>query len=345
MKNIIIVSIIVFLSACGSKKTDSKTQNTDEILPVQIAPIETKFISDEVKSSGMLSSKSETKLAFKTGGLIKHIYVQEGQYVKAGQLLAELDLSEIDASVSQAQIGLAKAQRDYDRAQKMYTDEAATKTNVQDALSGLEIAQQGIKAASFNKKLSKIVAPTNGIILRKIAEQGELITPFMPAFVLGSGAGTYVVNLGLTDKQIVKVNKGDQADISLDAYPGEIFKATVSQISQTINPATGTFEVELMLLPSSKKMMSGFMANGIIKNKTGVKALVVPVSALQEADMNTAFVYVYEAKTQRALKREIKIGKLYNGNVQVLSGINEGEQVITQGSGFVNDYQKVKIIR
>ncbi len=345
MKNICLASLLVFLCACGNKTTKTNTQSTEEILPVQIAAIETKIISDEIISSGMLSSKSETKLAFKTGGLIKHIYVQEGQYVKAGQLLAELDLSEIDASVGQAQIGLAKAQRDYDRAQKMYTDEAATKTNVQDALSGLEIAQQGIKAASFNKKLSKIVAPSNGVILRKIVEQGELITPFMPAFVLGSGAGSYVVNLGLTDKQIVKVNKGDQADISLDAYPGETFKATVSQISQTINPSTGTFEVELMLLPTNKKLMSGFMANGTIKDKSGVKALVVPVSALQEAEMSTAFVYVYDPKTQSAFKREIKIGKVFNADVQILGGIKEGEQVITQGSGFVNDNQKVKIIR
>lgn len=345
MKNTIIISIIALMWACNTKKTESKAVYVEEALPVQIASIQTKVLSDEISSSGMLSSKSETKLAFKTGGLIKRIYVQEGQYVKAGQLLAELDLSEIDASVGQAQIGLTKAQRDYDRAQKMYTEEAATKANVQDALSGLEIAQQGIKAASFNKKLSKIIAPSNGVILRKIAEQGELITPFMPAFILGSGAGTYVVNLGLTDKQIVKINKGDQADISLDAYPGEIFKGTVSQISQTINPSTGTFEVELSLLPTDKKLMSGFMANGNIKGKAGVKALVVPVSALQEADMSTAFVYVYDAATQLANKREIKIGKVFNADVHIIEGVSEGEQVITQGSGFVMDRQKVKVIR
>jgi RND family efflux transporter MFP subunit len=345
MKKLLIMSILGILLACSSKKAEQAKEVTEELLPVQIAKIESKPLSDEIHSSGVLSSKSETKLAFKTGGLIKNIYVQEGQYVKAGQLLAELDLSEIDANVSQAQIGLAKAQRDFDRAQKMYTEEAATKTNVQDAQSGLEIAQQSIKAANFNRKLSKIIAPANGVILRKIAEKGELITPFMPVFVLGSGNGTYVVNLGLTDKQIVKVNKGDQAEIKLDAYPGEIFTAVISQISQTINPTTGTFEVELSLLPNTKKLMSGFMATGIIKEKAAIKALVVPVSALQEAEESTAFVYTYNATNKSAIKREIKIGKVFNTDVVLLSGLAEGDMVITQGSGFVTDNQKVKVNR
>jgi RND family efflux transporter MFP subunit len=345
MKNLLYISLITMAWACGPKKQEKPKIILEEILPVQIAKIETKILSDEINSSGVLSSKSEIKLAFKTGGLIKKIYVQEGQYVKAGQILAELDLSEINASVGQAQIGLAKAQRDFDRAQKMYAEEAATKANVQDAQSGLEIAQQSIKAASFNRKLSKIIAPSNGVILKKIAEQGELITPFMPAFVLGSGAGTYVVNLGLTDKQIVKINKGDLAEIKLDAYPDEVFKATVSQISQTINPSTGTFEVELALAPTAKKLMSGFMASGIIKGKIGVKSLVVPVSALTEAEMGAAFVYVYDAQSQIAAKREIKIGKVFNSDVVLISGLKEGDMVITQGSGFVTDNQKVKVNR
>jgi RND family efflux transporter MFP subunit len=345
MKKLLTITILTLLLSCNSKKTEKPKVVAEEILPVQIATVASKTLTDEINSSGVLSSKSEIKLAFKTGGLIKNIYVQEGQYVKAGQLLAELDLSEINAGVNQAQIGLAKAQRDYDRAKKMYAEEAATKTNVQDAESGLKIAQQSVSAASFNRKLSKIIAPSNGVILRKIAEKGELITPFIPVFVLGSGAGSYVVNLGLTDKQIVKVNKGDQAEIKLDAYPEEIFKATISQISQTINPSTGTFEVELSLSPTTKKLMNGFMATGIIKDKSGLKALVVPVSALQDADQSSAFVYIYDAASQSAIKREIKIGKVINGDVILLEGLKEGEVVITQGSGFITDNQKVKVNR
>lgn len=136
----------------------------------------------------------------------------------------------------------------------LLNDQAATQTQFQDVTSALEAAQQQVTAAQFNQKLSKIFAPAAGRILRKISDQGELITPFAPALILGTGSSAYIVELGLTDKDIVKIKTGNKATVELDAYPGEKFYATVSQIAQTVNPASGTFEVQLTLSSTNKNL-------------------------------------------------------------------------------------------
>lgn len=346
MKQYLLLLSLLFISvfqACKNETKSASKVNTEVALPVSIHTISIKNTADAIEASGILSSKSEIKLAFKTGGMIKNIYVKEGQFVKAGQLLAELDMSEIDAQVNQAQLGYNKAKRDYERVKKMYDEEAATATNVQDATTGMEVAAQTVNIAGFNRKLSKIYAPKSGVILRKISEAGELITPFAPAFVLGSGNSAYVVNLGLSDKQIVKVNMGDNAEITIDAYPDEKFLASVSQISQTINPSTGTYEIELELKPTAKKLMTGFSAKGVLNTKNALKKLVLPINAMVEADQTTAYVYIYDAKSQSAIKKEVKIGKLYGSDVEIISGLVPNDVVITAGSGFVKDGQKVSI--
>ncbi len=345
MKNyIFIITLIATLAVGCAKKQETKKAETEEILTVEVQPVTRKSLSEPIIASGVLSSKSEMKLAFKTGGMIRRVYVQEGQFVREGQLLAELDLSEIDAQVRQAKLGLEKSERDLQRVKKLYADEATTLTNVQDATTGYDVAKQSVQVAEFNQKLSRIYAPSSGRILRKISEQGELITPFAPAFILGTGESAYIVNVGLADRDVVKVKIGDIANVYLDAYPNEAFQARITQIAQTVNPATGTFEAELQIQPDGKKLISGFVAKAEISTGKGESMLAVPIESLVEADKNKAFVYVLE-NNQTVTKTPIGIGSISGSNVSIISGISEGTQIVTKGANFLSDKSKVKVIK
>jgi RND family efflux transporter MFP subunit len=349
-KNSLIFIAITLISVSCNKKVETKKVETEEVLAVEVQPVSRKYLSEPIIASGVLSSKSEMKLAFKTGGMIRRIYVQEGQSVREGQLLAELDLSEIDAQVRQAKLGLEKSERDLERVKKLYTDEAATLTNVQDATTGFDVAKQSVQVAEFNQKLSRIYAPVSGRILRKISEQGELITPFAPAFILGTGESAYIVNVGLADRDVIKVKIGDMANIYLDAYPNEVFQARITQIAQTVNPATGTFEVELQIQPNGKTdiraaFRSGFVAKAEISTGKGISTLAVPIESIIEADKNTAFVYAYNTENQTVSKTSVNIGNIFGNNVAIISGISEGTKIVTKGANFLSDKSKVKVIK
>lgn len=340
MKKQLYILLTLAALACGkSEPKETEIVRDSNIRSVRLTQPRYTAADGDIVASGILTNKTELKLAFKTGGMINRMYVSEGQYVKKGQLLATLDMSEINAGVQQANLGLQKAARDLERVKKLYTDEVATKTNVDDATTAYNVAQETVQAASFNQQLSKIVAPQSGIILKKISEQGELITPFMPALILGTGGHAFDITVGLSDRDIVRVRKGNTASVRLDAYPDETFTATVNQLAQTVNPATGTYDVELSLIAPNKNLISGFMATVGIKPPAEKKVLTIPVEALLEADEHSAFVFI--ADGNKVSKRKIEIGGLIGQRVSVISGLKPEDFIVSEGAAFLSDGDQI----
>jgi RND family efflux transporter MFP subunit len=339
-KTIYIILLLGLFFSC--KKGEEKDAQSEEIESVSTITPKELTIKEAIFASGVLSTKSEIKLAFKTGGLISSMHVSEGQSVRKGQLLAELDMSEIDAMVNQAKLGLQKAERDLVRVKKMVEDEVATKNKLEDATTAYKVAKETVLSAGFNQKLSKIYAPESGKILMKIAKQGELITPFAPALILSTGGNAFNLKVGLADKDIVKLKIGDPAEVTLDAYPGEVMSAHVSEIAQMLNPQSGTFEVVLTLNSAGKKLISGFVAKAKIIPPKESQVLLIHASCLIEADKSKGFVFVYNGSVVD--KREVTIGKIFSDEIQILSGLRANEKVVSLGSNFLSQGQKVKVV-
>lgn len=337
--------LTVFVLSCGKKEKEEPAGKADKKeVKVKVVNIEKSIEPLPIMSSGILSSKSETKLSFKVGGIIEHIYVEEGQRVRKGQLLARLEQAEINAKVKQAESGLAKAKRDLERAENLYKDSVATLEQVQNAQTGVEVAEANLKIAHFNQKYSAIYAPTHGKVLKRFAERQELIGPGVPVFFIGSTSGAQVMRIGLADKDIVKLALGDRAEIHFDAYKGETFDAKVSELAESSDPRTGTFEVELMLKPSKKVMKKGFVGKASIFPSNQSAYCRVPLGALVEATKNRAYVYVPAENGQKASRKAItplEIGADYFiVAADELAGI---KQVITDGNMYLVDNAGIQI--
>jgi RND family efflux transporter MFP subunit len=172
MKNIIktlsaIIIIALIFNAC---KEQVKEEKIAEKVKVRTTKVIEKEMSIPVHCSGKLASKEESKMSFKTGGIISGIFVDEGQRVKKGQVLAKLNLSEIQAQVNQARLGLDKAERDFRRTNNLYNDSVVTLEQLQNATTALDIAKSNVEIAEFNLQFSTIKANSNGTILKRIAE-------------------------------------------------------------------------------------------------------------------------------------------------------------------------------
>ena len=172
----------ILISSCSSKNI--KTAYTEEAICVKTEILSETKTSIPVHSSGILSSKQISKLSFKTGGLISRVYVEIGDYVKKGQLLATLDMTEISAQVQQAKLAYDKAERDLTRVKNLYADTVATLEQLQDATSAYNAARENKNIADFNLLYSRILAPDNGRIVAKLAEVSEMIGPGMPLLQL-----------------------------------------------------------------------------------------------------------------------------------------------------------------
>ena len=335
----VILALLVFT---GCRQNNENRQATDRKVPVEIFEVYPVEYRQPVRVSGMLAARKEMKLSFKTGGLIQKIYVNEGESVKEGRVLAALDLSEIKAQVRQAEVGVEKAARDLERAENLYLDSVATLEQFQNARSAYELALSKKQIADFNLRHSRIRAPSDGKVQKILMEANEITGPGHPVLLFASTAGDWVVRVPLTDKDVVELSPGDSANVTMDAFPGTQFPAEVSELGAIADPVTGTYEAELLILRGEPRFRTGYMVRAEIFPQETVRGLYVPMQALLDASDNRAYIYL--VREDRAIRQEIRIGNISKDGVIVLEGLDPGDWVVTGGNRYLDQDTRIEVV-
>lgn len=330
---------VLFNFACGSR---SQNAVPETCIPVKTGKVTIEEMAIPIRTSGRLYPKTQVKLSFKTGGLIEEIFVEEGDTVRRHQLLARLDLSEVNGRFTQAENAFSKAARDKKRVENLYRDQAATLEQLQNIDTAFKIAQADLEVARFNLEHSKIVAPSEGKILRRLAETGEMIGVGRPVFLFGSTANEWVVKVGVAEVDIVRLALNDAAGVTFDAYPRQVFPARVSEITEAMDPASGTYEVELSIDSEGMRLVSGFVARVEIHPSEKRTFSVVPVDALVEGEGSDGFVYIVTDRIARKIK--VRIARLFDNRVAVRSGLEGITEVVTRGAPYLDDGSRVNVI-
>jgi RND family efflux transporter MFP subunit len=335
-----ILTGLLILSFISCKNAGSPVEKENTVY-VRTQLVTEEEYSDAVRTSGRLSVESEQKLSFRTGGIIKMIYIKEGQEVKKGQALAELNLSEIQPQVNIAREAFEKAKRDLTRAENLYNDSVATLELYQDARTAYELASSNLQIAEFNLKYSVIEAPANGRILKTLAEKNEIIAPGYPVILFGSLENLWVVKVNVSDKDVVRIEAGNTAKLFLDPYPDMVFHGEVSAIAGMADPYSGMYEVEIRLTKTNnKKMAAGFIAKAEIIPVTE-KLIAVPVDAVFNSSGTSGYIYRLTGNT--AEKKRINIIHITNERIYTDSELVPGEMVITEGMAYLNGNLNVKV--
>lgn len=342
--SVLIISLLL-LSACSEPAKKQRTQRETKVIPVKVADIIPYNKALPIQASGVVASQEELKLAFKIGGVISAVYVNEGDRVKRGQVLARLDPSEIQAQVDQAKTGLEKAVRDLERGQRLYEDTVATLEQVQDLTSAKEVAENNLKIASFNQKYATIYAPSSGRVLKRFAEKGEIIGPGNPVYFIATQGSAQILRVGLTDMDVVRVQIGDSAHLQFDAWANQSFKGKVSEIAAGSDPMSGTYEVEIAINSSKFPLKNGFIGKAEILPKTEKGILKIPIDAVVEADPITASIYVPNASGEGVIP--VILSSYQMGNDFILTPESElgiHRQVITDGARYLRSESSIKIV-
>lgn len=336
--------ILSLLASCGKKKEIKKALIEDDIIAVKLADVSHANSTEAIKASGLVGSLQETRLSFKTGGIIEKIFIKEGQSVRKGQLLATLNLTEINAQVQQASESVQKAERDLKRVTNLYRDSVATLEQVQNLTTALSVAKQSLQIASYNQGYSKIYASSNGVIVKKLMNEGELAGPGTPVFFMNaSGANDWVIKVGVADKDWTRLRMGDRATVTLDAFPEQIFTAIVSNLSQGADQNSGLYQAELKLNTQGKKMATGLFGKAQITPSVIQKHTSIPIEAIVEGNGDEASVYVIE--NGKARKLPIQLAGVDNTRAFITSGLAGVSQVITDGSAYLVEGSKVKVVK
>lgn len=338
---------ILLFAACGKNepaKTTAAPAESDEIIAIKTAPVEQKTMSLPVAGSGFITSASEQRLAFKIPGVINKIFVEEGDLVRPGQLLATLDLTEINAQVGQATRAVEKTDRDLVRVEGLRRDSAATLELLQNATTARDVARENLTIASFNQKYGEIRATKAGRVIKKLMNAGEIIGPGMPVFVLfAEGQNDWVLKINVSDRDWARLKPGQSAKISLDAFPETSFLGKITELPPAADASNGLYPIEIRVAPGEKRFAPGLFGQAEITAGTGRSYPVIPIESLVEGEGKDAFVFLLKKDGVSVEKRAVRVAFLEKNMAVIASGLDGVSAVVGVGSPFLSENSKVKL--
>lgn len=341
--SLLLILLLFLIQSCSNSDTKVLTESSEtENIPVKLQELKKCSSELSVTTSGQFSTDDETMLSFKTGGIIEKILVSEGDAIRAGQVLARLNLTEIEAQVEQAGLGLDKATRDFRRAENLYRDSVATLEQFQNAQTAMKMAERQLAAAKFNRSYSEIRALSNGFVLRKMASEGQMIAPGTPVLLTnGASKGQWLLKVSVSDREWAAIRVGDPATISSDALPNRIFEAKVSRKSVGTDAFSGTFNIDLQV-KNPGGLASGLFGNAIIRTKQNQPSWQIPYEALLDGNGDSGYVFITDDK-KIAKKIPVIIGRIEKNHVTILSGLDSAQYLIISGSAYLKDGSHIAV--
>ena len=342
----ILILVALGFSACNNHKTETSPIGNQDTIPVKIMALKIEDANHAISSSGQFTTNDETFLSFKNGGIINKIYVKEGDAVSKGQLLASVNQTEISAQVQQVNLSYQKAERDYSRASKLYKDSVATLEQMQNAKTALQVAKQQLDAVKFNQNYSEIRATSNGYVLKKLANDGQVVGPGTPVLQInGAKQSKWLLKIGLSDEQWAALKIGDRATITTDALPQATLQAKVSRKAEGIDPQSGTFGVELTLNDENVKgLAAGLFGKAIIIPTKTTSSYSIPYDALLDAGENEGYVFVTDDE-KTAKKIKVKLGAIQNDRINIIGGLENATALIVSGGAYLTEGSKIKVVK
>ena len=335
------VVLAAVTAACTSHAEEAGRPPT----PVRVENATSGPATPVISTHGIVASKDEIRLSFKVGGVVKAIYVEEGQTVHHGQRLAEIELTEINAQVEQARALEEKAQRDLARGERLYADEVISLEQLQDLRTQASLQEAQLSGAQFNRGYSVITAPYDGVVLRKLSQVREQVPPGQPVLVVSGQNRGYVVRTALSDREVVQLKLGDPAQIRMDAYPDHAIAGSVSEIANAADEKSGLFPVEVRFGTLPVALASGLVAKVLVYPASSrASALTyVPVSAIVEGDGNRASVFVVDG--DHVKRREVRVAFIETAGVALSDGLHPGETVVTDGALYLEDNDRIAVVQ
>ncbi|MEW5902545.1 MAG: efflux RND transporter periplasmic adaptor subunit [Acidobacteriota bacterium] len=347
--SLVILLVTALLGSCRPpQKEGAQAQAPSATAPVKVFKVAKRRISEKLFYTGTIEAWQKINITPDVGGKIARIYVNEGDRVSKGQLLAELDVQAVELQLKQAEAAQAVAEArsndakvNLERMERLYKEKAVSEQQYEQvklaydsAAAGLEQAQAAVNLAKHSLNVSIMKAPFSGVIASKNAEVGDVINPMMGSFSPGSGGGVLTlvdfsqikIRVDISGSDIGRIQKGQAAILRAPTLPGQEFRGTVNVVNLAADPLTKKFGIEVAVDNPGLVLRPGTFGEIVVEVQTREGALVVPQKAILENK------YIFIALDGKASKREVTLGLQNTALVEITSGVAEGDLVIVEGN-------------
>ena len=353
---ILMIAVIAYkiYSNIATGKARAARALAGRTLTVEAATVGRRDLAPVFTFSANLEAVWSTEVSTKADGRIDKLFVEEGDRVTAGTVLARLDMNELAAQVMQAEGQVLQAQAtleqnelNYQRMDALYKQNAVSAHTLDSARTQRDLALGGARAAQGNLILLKtrldnanILSPLNGVVIRRHVQAGAFSKAGAAIFTVAD-VSTLLAKAVVGEAQITELTLGKSVNVKVDALKGQEFKGSITRLSPAASVPTRTFTAEVSIPNPGERIKVGMFANVDIVGQERKNVLTVPEGALvMREDQKTVYVV---AEGNRVVQKVLKLGEAAGGYVEVLSGVAEGERIIVAGQHKLKDGASIRL--
>jgi RND family efflux transporter MFP subunit len=374
MRNWIIVLAVLFLASCSSK-VDQKSvrdqiaaykkeiadlnkkietleqelatmdpgENATSAVAVEVFELSFEPFKHYIDVSGSAEAVREAFISPEVGGQIREIYVNEGDYVERGKLLAKLNTEITESSIEELKSGLDLATTVYEKQKRLWEKGIGSEIQYLNAKNNKESLEQKLVTLQAQLDMSLIKSPVSGIVDEIYKKKGELAVPGMQLMQIVNLEEVYI-NADVPESYLANVNEGEKVKVEFPVYPEMNIETPIYRKGNVINPNNRTFSIQLKISNPDKLLKPNILSVIHINDFSADSALVVP-SVLIKQDISGYYVYAVREISGKMIAKKvyIQLGKSYLDKTMVISGLQPGEKIIVQGYTMVSDGSEVAV--
>ena len=342
-KTLLGIAAVALLASCGSKKNDQADQQEVVKIPVKVQKLEKQKISRTLDYSANLQADEQVFFAPATAGRIQKIYVEVGDRVKKGQLLVEMDKTQL----LQTEAQFENIKTEYNRAVKLKKTNSISQQAYDQAVTQYEVTKTNLE---FLRENTRMVAPFDGVITGKYFEDGEMYTggafggASKPSIIALEKIHPLKAYVNLSEQYFLQVKEGAEVNLHCAIFPDRVFTGKVKIVYPTIDPASRTFSVEVMIPNDKEELRPGMYATleFSVRQSEAVVAPAIAILKMQGSNDRYAFVN----RNGKAKRISLTIGKRFEDQLEIISpDIQEGDDRGVVGQGRLIDGSPLEILK
>lgn len=308
-------------------------------VPVEVARVTKQVISASYSGTASLEAPAEAQVVAKSSGVVLQVLVEEGDQVRAGQVLARIDPDRARLEMERSRATVRKLENNFRRAQELLASKLVSAESVEQIRFDLESAKASYDLAQLELSHTNIVAPISGVVAQRMVKVGNLVALNAPAFRVVDISQLEGV-LNVPERELATLRPGMPLRMVVDAVPGQVFEGKVDRISPVVDSGSGTFRV-VCAFEGGGTLRPGMFGRIEVVYDERVDALTMPRVALLEDEGEPAVFVVRESK---AVRVPVELGYVNGEVAEVRSGLVEGDDVVTAGKVAIRDGSEVEII-
>ena len=337
-KTMFIAGAVVMTAACGNNASKQTEQAAAEVVAVDptvsVAQVFVREVPQEAVYTSTVQAYVKNNIAPQMAGRITKINVEIGDFVKEGQILAEID----KAQLLQAQLQLQNQEVELQRLRSLYEEGGLSQSDYDAIQMQYNVLKTQVENLVENTTLR---SPINGVVTARNYDVGDMYAMSAPVFTVEQIVPVKLL-VGISESDYSKVKKGDSVEITADAIPGKTFYGKITRIYPTIDPATRTFTVEVVVDNNYKTLRPGMFARVTVKFGVNNNVVIPDVAVVKQQGSGERFVYVLnEDGTVSYVK--VVLGRRMGAEYEVLEGLKDSVKVVTGGQIRLKDGVKVSV--